>query len=126
MGFADYDVMGFVGVADLSQAKIFYGGTLGLTLRDESPFALVADFHGTMLRITAVGEPVTARYTVLGWRVPGIEAAVDDLVARGVTFQRYGLPDQDERGIWTAPDGTRVAWFTDPDNNILSLTEFAE
>lgn len=117
--------MGFVGVADLDAAQHFYGEVLGLRLADERPFALVADVGGTMLRITEVPEPAAAPYTVRGWSVPDIAAAVDALTARGVEFTRYGFMDQDERGIWTAPGGARIAWFLDPDRNNLSLAQHA-
>jgi len=115
---------GFVGVSDLDAAQRFYGDVLGLELRDERPFALVADVDGTMLRITAVPEPAAAPYTVLGWTVPDIATAVDELATRGVRFTRYEGVDQDDRGIWTAPGGARIAWFLDPDRNNLSLHEF--
>ena len=117
-------LVGFVGVADLDGARRFYGDTLGLPLRDESPYALVADVAGTMLRITAVGDVNAVPYTVLGWSVADISATVDELAARGVTFTRYDGMGQDERGIWTAPGGARIAWFRDPDGNTLSLTQF--
>jgi catechol 2,3-dioxygenase-like lactoylglutathione lyase family enzyme len=116
----------FVGVSDLDAAQQFYGDVLGLELRDERPFALIADVGGTMLRVTAVPEPAAAPYTVLGWTVRDIAAAVDELAARGVRFTRYEGVDQDDRGIWTAPGGARVAWFLDPDRNNLSLHEFTQ
>jgi catechol 2,3-dioxygenase-like lactoylglutathione lyase family enzyme len=116
-------LIGFVGVSDLDHAQQFYGDTLGLRLVDERPFALVADVAGTMLRITVVGEVAPVPYTVLGWSVRDIEGTIGGLVDRGVTFTRYQGMDQDERGVWTAPDGSRVAWFLDPDGNNLSLTE---
>lgn len=116
-------LVGFVGVADLSRAKRFYGETLGLKLRDEWPYALVADVAGTMLRITAVGEPSRSPYTVLGWAVPDIVQVVDGLVARGIALTHYDGMGQDERGIWTAPGGARIAWFLDPDGNTLSLSQ---
>lgn len=115
--------MGFVGVRDLDAAQHFYGDNLGLTLVDERPFALVADVGGTMLRITEVPEPAAAPYTVLGWSVPDLAATVDELTGRGVTFTRYDGTGQDERGIWTAPGGVRIAWFLDPDRNTLSLAQ---
>lgn len=121
----DSSLIGFVGVSDLDAAARFYGEVLGLTLTDERPYALVADLAGAMLRITAVAEPAGAPYTVLGWRVADIEAMSDQLVARGVTFTRYDGMVQDDRGIWTAPGGGRIAWFADPDGNCLSLTQFA-
>jgi catechol 2,3-dioxygenase-like lactoylglutathione lyase family enzyme len=118
------ELTAFLGVSDLDAAQEFYGDVLGLELRDESPFALVADVGGTMLRITAVPEPAAAPYTVLGWTVRDIEATVDELATRGVRFTRYEGMGQDDRGIWTAPGGVRIAWFLDPDRNNLSLHEF--
>ena len=113
--------VGFVGVSDLDAAEGFYAGVLGLNLVDARPFALVHDTLTSQLRITAVGEVRAAPYTVLGWTVADLEGEVDRLAAAGVVFTRYDGMDQDDRGIWTAPDGARVAWFHDPDGNILSL-----
>ena len=62
---------------------------------------------------------------MLAWNVDDIDAVVDGLVARGVGFARYDGLDQDERGVWTAPDGARIAWFLDPDGNNLSLVQFS-
>lgn len=118
-------MIGFVGVSDLDRARQFYGQTLGLPIVEESPFAVVANANGTMLRLTAVEKPVAAPYTVLGWNVADIVSMVDQLTARGVQFTRYEGMGQDERGVWTAPAGAKIAWFLDPDGNNLSLTEFA-
>ena len=117
-------LVGFVGVSDLDRARHFYGETLGLPISDESPFALVANANGTMLRLTAVEQPMAAPYTVLGWSVEDIGSMIDQLSARGVRFTRYEGMGQDERGVWTAPGGAKIAWFLDPDGNNLSLTEF--
>ena len=117
-------LIGFVGVSDLDAARQFYGETLGLPIIEESPFALVASANGTMLRLTAVEQPVTAPYTILGWRVADITSMIDQLTARGVHFTQYEGMGQDERGVWTAPGGAKIAWFLDPDGNNLSLTEF--
>jgi catechol 2,3-dioxygenase-like lactoylglutathione lyase family enzyme len=114
-------ITSFVGVSDLDAAQLFYGGVLGLSLEDARPFALVADTGATQLRITAVHAVSVAPYTVLGWQVDDIEGTLDELVAQGVAFNRYDGVEQDDRGIWTAPGGTRIAWFHDPDGNILSL-----
>ena len=100
-------LIGFVGVSDLDRARHFYGATLGLPIHDESPFALVADANGTMLRLTAVEVPVAAPYTILGWSVADIVSMIDQLTARGVHFTRYEGMGQDERGIWTAPGARR-------------------
>ena len=111
----------FVGVSDLEAAERFYGEVIGLDLLDERPFALVHDTSEAQLRITAVDAVRAAGYTVLGWIVTDLEAEMDRLAAAGVTFNRYDDMGQDARGIWTAPGGARVAWFQDPDGNILSL-----
>jgi catechol 2,3-dioxygenase-like lactoylglutathione lyase family enzyme len=108
------------------KALAFYEGVLGLRLvEDQAPFALVFDANGTMLRVTSVRELTPQVFTVLGWDVGDIEATIDKLTASGVEFLRFaGMNDTDPRGIWTSPNGARVAWFKDPDGNALSLTEF--
>ena len=118
-------LIGFVGVSDLDRARQFYGDTLGLPITEESPFALVANANGTMLRLTPVEQPVAAPYTILGWSVADIVSMIDQLAARGVHFTRYEGMGQDERGVWTAPGGAKIAWFADLDGNNLSLTQFA-
>ena len=115
-------LVGFVGASDLPRSRAFYEGVLGLTVVEQNPYACVFDVAGTMLRVTAVPEVVVAAHTVLGWNVDDIDIAVDGLRDRGVTFSRYDGMDQDGRGIWTAPGGARIAWFTDPDGHTLSLT----
>jgi catechol 2,3-dioxygenase-like lactoylglutathione lyase family enzyme len=117
----DAKQVGFVGVTDLDAAHRFYGEVLGLELTDARPYALVHETSVSQLRITLVEEICAAPYTVLGWVVANLEDAIDRLLAAGVTFNRYDGVEQDERGIWTAPGGARIAWFRDPDGNILSL-----
>src|SRR5581483_7998797 len=114
-------IVAFVGVSDLDVAERFYGQTLGLDLDDQRPHSLVATVGATSVRITLVEQVHAVPYTVLGWNVPDIEATVDLLTLRGVEFTRYEGFDQDSRGTWTAPSGTRVAWFLDPDGNNLSV-----
>jgi len=119
-------LMAFAPVTDLVKARVFYENVLGLRLvEDEKPFALVFDANGTMLRVTPVAEHHPAPFTVLGWEVESIERTVKQLTAAGVIFLRYpGLNDASPHGIWTAPGGARIAWFHDPDKNVLSLTQF--
>jgi catechol 2,3-dioxygenase-like lactoylglutathione lyase family enzyme len=117
------DLVAFTASADLPRARAFYQGVLGLPLVEQDDFACVFDANGTMLRVTAVREVSPAGYTVLGWRVADIGAAVAGLSARGVAFSRFDGMDQDDNGIWTTPGGAKVAWFTDPDGNVLSLTQ---
>ena len=121
---ATSDVIAFASTTDLGTARSFYEGTLGLTVVDENAYACVLDAHGTMLRITAVAEVSHPGYTVLGWRVTDLRRTVALLESRGVVFARYDGVEQDADGVWTTPNGDRVAWFIDPDGNVLSLTEF--
>jgi catechol 2,3-dioxygenase-like lactoylglutathione lyase family enzyme len=119
------DVVAFAATTDLPRARAFYEECLGLRVTGQNDFTCVFDANGTMLRVTAVPEVCQAAYTVLGWRVPDIEGPVRELMAKGIVFNRYDTMDQDELGVWTTPGGDRVAWFTDPDGNTLSLTQFS-
>ena len=119
------DVIAFAASADLRQARAFYEQVLGLRVIEQNDFSCVFDANGTMLRVTAVAEVARPGYTVLGWRVADITATVRGLAERGVVFLRYDGMDQDEHGVWTTPGGDKIAWFTDPDGNVLSLTQFA-
>lgn len=118
------DVIAFVATTNAEKARAFYQETLGLTLLEDSLFALVFDAYGVMLRIQKVQSLRLAQHTVLGWNVADIRGTIADLVQRGVTFERYARLSQDELGIWVSPSGAQVAWFKDPDGNTLSLTEF--
>lgn len=110
------------------EAKRFYETTLGLRFKYDDGFTLVFDTAGIMLRITPVNEFEPHPFSVLGWEVEDIAAAVDELMNRGVKFERYDFEwmQQDERDVWTAPDGTKVAWFKDPDGNLLSVSQHAK
>ena len=118
-------LVAFVGVRDAKRSKAFYRDTLGLTLVSEDQFAIVFDAAGTMLRVTPTPNVIAAPYTVLGWEVSDIAKEVKALLERGVTFERYGFMKQDELGVWTAPSGARVAWFKDPDGNLLSVAQIS-
>jgi catechol 2,3-dioxygenase-like lactoylglutathione lyase family enzyme len=117
--------IGFIPVRDIFEARGFYERVLGLRVTEDTPFGVVFDAGGTMVRITPVPGFSVQPFTVAGWRVPDIAAAVRELQARGVSFTHYGGMDQDDLGIWSTPGGDKVAWFTDPDGNTLSLTQFA-
>jgi len=117
-------IVAFAAATDLDRARAFYEQVLGLTVVERSDFACVFDVNGTMLRVTAVPKVCRAGYTVLGWRVTDVTAAVRGLAARGVVFLRYDGMGQDGDGVWTTPGGDKVAWFADPDGNVLSLTQF--
>ena len=119
------NLVAFVTIVDVEKAREFYRDTLGLTLVSEDlPFALVFDANGVMLRVSISKNRVNTPGTVLGWDVPDIRAAMSELASSGVRFERYAFLEQDEAGVWTSPTGAKVAWFKDPDENLLSLTEF--
>ncbi len=119
-------LIGFVPTLDLERARDFYAEIVGLTLIESNEYACVFDSGGTMLRVTAVGEHVAAPYTVLGWAVDDIEGDIALLSSRGIEFLRYDGMDQNSTGVWTTQGKDRIAWFLDPDSNVLSLTQFAE
>ncbi len=124
---ARYQLIAFATIVDVERARQFYRDTLGLNLlSEEPPFALVFDANGTMLRLVMASRLPEAQGTVLGWQVPEISTAVQELSAAGVHFERFEGMQQDELGVWTAPNGAKVAWFRDPDGNILSFSEHPE
>lgn len=126
-GLSKYNIIGFVTIIDVDRAKSFYRDTLGLRLiSEEPPFALVFDANGIMLRLGMGKQLPPASGTVLGWQVPDIESIVRTLGAAGVQFERYEFLKQDDLGIWTSPTGAKVAWFKDPDGNLLSVSEHPE
>lgn len=106
-------------------ARDFFRDVLGLSYLRDDGFALVFDNKGVMLRIGKVPEFTPAPNTVLGWECADIGATVAGLSAKGVAFERYPRMNQDEHGIATFPNGDKVAWFKDPDGNVLSLSQHA-
>jgi catechol 2,3-dioxygenase-like lactoylglutathione lyase family enzyme len=117
------NVVAFVPIKDGDKARAFYEGVLGLRFIKDDGFALVFDANGTMLRAAKMKEFTPAQFTVLGWQVFKIEDVVRVLGTRGVKFEIFGFFKQDELGIWTAPTGDKVAWFKDPDGNLLSVSQ---
>jgi len=108
---------------DLVRATAFYRDTLGLTLAYEDNFAAVFNIGGVTLRVSLVADFTSHEHTILGFHVPDVAATVGALSEKGVAFNRYPRLTQDEQGIWTAPgESARVAWFKDPDGNVLSVT----
>ncbi|NND84184.1 MAG: VOC family protein [Acidimicrobiia bacterium] len=118
-------LMGFVPVTDLDAVEGFYSEVLGFPLLRREPGALVYRMGEHLLRVVPVGGvEVSGRFTHLGWIVDDIEATVADLTAKGVEFHRFDFVQSDDAGIHTFPDGgDRVAWFEDPEGNVLSVTE---
>ena len=118
-------VIQFVASAKHAEALAFYRDVMGFTLVEDSPFAIEFDAAGTMLRVQKVPEFAPQPFTAIGWQVDDIASARDALAAKGAEFLTFPHFEQDERQIWTTPDGTKVCWFHDADGNTLSLTEFA-
>lgn len=113
----------FVATADAERARNFYEGRLSLPLVADGGYALVFDAHGTQLRVQRVDTVAPHPYTALGWEVDDLAATVRSLAANGVAMARFPSLPLDADGIWDTPDGSRVAWFHDPDGNTLSLSQ---
>lgn len=113
----------FTATTDPERSKTFYVETLGLSLLSDDEFALVFDLRGVPLRVQKLREFQPQPFTVLGWQVRDAVSMVKALHARGVVFERYAFLQQDALGVWEAPGGARVAWFKDPDGNLLSLSQ---
>jgi len=108
---------------DRARAARFYGDTLGLILEYEDNLAAVFNAGGVHLRVSAVADFTPHEHTILGFQVPDVAATVTALREKGVTFNIYQGFNQNELGICSVPGGTvRVAWFKDPDGNLLSVT----
>jgi len=120
---ASAKIMGFLFTKDYDRARAFFETNLGFQFVSLDQFALVMKAGDTFIRIVKLPNFAPAQGTVLGWQVQDIEAVVDWLAARGVAFERYPFVQDHKRGIWTAPGGARVAWFKDPDGNVLSVSQ---
>lgn len=116
-------VTGFVPTTAPVLARAFYEKTLGLKFVGEDPFAMVFDANGTTLRIVRVASHTPAPFTILGWEVTNVRECAVELQRNGVQFQRFRGLEQDAMGIWKSPSGAHVAWFADPDGNLLSISE---
>ena len=115
-------IVAFVPTTDTQKARAFYESVLGLRFVKDDGFALVFDANGIMVRV-AKAQFTPVPFTILGWQVTRIEETVKGLRAKGVHFERFGFLEQDELAIWTAPTGDKVAWFKDPDGNMLSVSQ---
>ena len=119
-------VVAFVPSRSPKKSRSFYEHTLGLGFVSEDQFADVFDANGVMVRVVGVSSVEGFKpfpFTILGWSVADIAKTVKGLERKGVKFERYGGMDQDQLGIWTSPSGARIAWFKDPDGNVLSVAE---
>lgn len=116
-------ITALVGTNKPDAARAFYRDALGLKFVADDGFALVFEGRNARIRVSRVPAVTPPAYALLAFEVENIEQAVDDLAHKGVGMARFGFLPQDGRGIWTAPDGTKVAWFHDPDLNLLSVVQ---
>ena len=121
---ANCQLAAFVATSNAERAKDFYQNTLGLNLISDEEYALVFDANGITLRIQKVHDVAPIPYTALGWHVTEIEKLVEELSGRGVSFEIYDGFGQTDQGIMTFPNGAKVAWFKDPDGNLLSIDQY--
>ena len=118
------EVIAFVATTQPEKARAFYCNVLGLRFEEDTPFALVVRTANAMLRIQKVQAFAPLPFTALGWKVADVRATVEQLLGKGVKFERFEGMSQDDLGIWVSPSGARICWFKDPDGNVLSLTQF--
>ncbi len=116
--------IGFIPTRNAEAARAFYEGVLGLTFVSDDQFALVFRLaDDVMLRVVRIAEFEPAQFTIFGWEAMDIDSSIDALTKKGLEFLRFDFMQQDERGVWTSPSGNKVAWFKDPDANVLSLSQ---
>jgi catechol 2,3-dioxygenase-like lactoylglutathione lyase family enzyme len=124
MGLGKSNIVGFVPTRNAERSREFFEKTLGLTFVSDDKFALVFESNGIQIRVFRAPEYQPFNFTILGWEVNDIVATVKELSAAGVTFERYSFIEQDELGIWSAPDrAAKIAWFKDPEGNSLSVSQ---
>jgi catechol 2,3-dioxygenase-like lactoylglutathione lyase family enzyme len=116
-------LIGFLSTTDYDRARAFYEGKLGFEFISVDQYALVVRVGVHRIRIVKIPDFSPARNTVLGWEVDDVEATVRWLQSRGVDSEKYPWAQDKELGIWTTPHGDKVAWFKDPDGNVLSVSK---
>ncbi len=120
---AHSSLVAFIPTKDAKRARSFYEGVLGLRFVSDDSFAIVMDANGTTVRIVRVENFDPFPFTLLGWQVEDIPKTAAEMSGKGVKFTRYSFLEQSDDGVWTAPGGAMVAWFTDPDGNTLSISQ---
>jgi catechol 2,3-dioxygenase-like lactoylglutathione lyase family enzyme len=118
------EIAAFIATSKPDEALTFYRDLLGLTLVSDEQYALVFDANGITLRVQKAGAFTPHQFTSLGWHVTDIDAAMSELRSRGVVFEQYPWMPEGSDGVMTFPGGARVAWFKDPDGNVLSIDQY--
>jgi len=121
--FQSIKMIGFILTKDYQKAREFYEHRLGCTFVSQDQFALVMQAGENHIRIAKVAQFAPQQGTVLGWEVRDIRSVVAELTKCGVTFEKYPFVQDQVTGIWVAPGGDQVAWFKDPDGNVLSVSQ---
>jgi len=116
-------LVGFIPTKDYDAARAFYEGKLGFQFISLDQFALVVSVGGHKIRITKISNFTPLQGTILGWEVDDILATATWLRDRGVPPEKFPFAQDKELGIWTAPSGDKIAWFKDPDGNILAISQ---
>jgi catechol 2,3-dioxygenase-like lactoylglutathione lyase family enzyme len=119
------EAVAFLPTEDLDRAELFFHGVLNLELMSRSPYASVFQVGGATLRVTKVDGLRPQPFTVFGWLVADLRTVIRELRGKETDMLRYEGLTQDDDGVWTTPNGDLVAWFHDPDANVLSLTQLA-
>ncbi len=120
---ANKELKAFVPTIKPGKAKLFYRDILGLNLLSEDDYGMEFEANKVLVRVITVPKLKAQAFTVLGWNVDNISSTIKKLNKKGIYFEKYEFLEQDELGIWISPGGSKVAWFKDPDGNILSITE---
>jgi catechol 2,3-dioxygenase-like lactoylglutathione lyase family enzyme len=118
-------MIGFVATTDYDRTRAFYVDKLGFEFVSLDQFALVLRVGGHMVRIAKVPKFTAQQFTVLGWEVSDVEAVAKWLRDHGVETEKFPWVTDKELGIWSAPGGDKIAWFKDPDGNVLSISQHA-
>ena len=120
---SNHRIKAFVSTVQPDVAREFYEKKLGLNLLSQDNYGMEFEANEAHIRLSVVDKFTPQPFTVLGWDTDDIVSTIRNLTANGIIFERYNFIEQDENCIWTAPGGTRVAWFKDPDGNLLSVSD---
>jgi len=123
MAFSSFNIIGFIPSTNLDASNKFYSELLGLKQINNDEYAIEYEIKQAKLRVAKVNKALKASHTIFGWEVTDINTVVEDLKVKGVSFVFYDGMPQNDNGIATFPNGEKVAWFKDPDENVLSITQ---
>jgi catechol 2,3-dioxygenase-like lactoylglutathione lyase family enzyme len=120
---AEETLVAFLATSDPERARAFYEGVLELPLVLDNEYLMTFQSGAARVALQKLDHVTPPQGTALNWHVRDLRPIMRALMARGVVFERYERLEQDELAIWSPEPGTGVAWFKDPDGNLLSLTQ---